>query len=356
MKTGVHSTGLFVKQALNHARVLTTLLETNSESAVDAGLMDTCIVGTRMMANSASLLSLGDWKELLESYELLLIRYRNDGLVWDERIAQITSELIEKEESFSGSGEGGAWDPGSVASPEELHALRAEVAILLTMEEQEEAVPEHTSEHTSQALSDSSPCEETAANPAGEADQAPAESRSLRKPEFLGGMIAQLDAAIGRLLREWNGWKNRTVDASGFDLTTIRQESHLINFYALSLVDIAEMNTETFDGRTMSTLEPLKHVLDVYAAALSERDGCRVDIGFLGEDMSIDVSLLFDLSKILKCMLSDISRRSTERYLRIEIEVEERNGSLRWCVRDNGNNFITDSRLDRDDYLAFYPG
>jgi CheY-like chemotaxis protein len=36
--------------------------------------------------------------------------------------------------------------------------------------------------------------------------------------------------------------------------------------------------------------------------------------------------------------------------------VEDRRGALHWTVKDNGENFLSDSRLDHEDQLAFYPG
>jgi hypothetical protein len=38
------------------------------------------------------------------------------------------------------------------------------------------------------------------------------------------------------------------------------------------------------------------------------------------------------------------------------VDAEEVRGAIRWRFTDNGNNFISDSQLDHEDQLAFYPG
>jgi len=42
--------------------------------------------------------------------------------------------------------------------------------------------------------------------------------------------------------------------------------------------------------------------------------------------------------------------------MEIEIEMVDRNGAIHGRVRDNGDTFLSDSRLDHEDQLAFYPG
>jgi twitching motility two-component system response regulator PilH len=55
-------------------------------------------------------------------------------------------------------------------------------------------------------------------------------------------------------------------------------------------------------------------------------------------------------------MVSDVFERCDEPKLEIDIDCCERHGALHWSLRDNGENFLSDSKLDHDDQVAFYPG
>ena len=359
MKGPRDSTGLFIQQVERHAQLLSDLLETNCDAPIESGHLEKCILSTKMLKNSVSLLGLGLWEELLNGYESLMLDYREQGCNWDEKIAQITSELIEKEEQLAERSGDGEWNPDGCITQEEVRALNEEINILLSMDRPVAvAAPAMADEGPGELKDDAE--EDARAEGSAEEQHSAGEPESgpdySMRQEFIGGLMAQLEKSTGRLFQEWKRWKSGSDECASFDIQLIKQDSYLIHFYALSLVEIAEMRNEPVNEPVMSTLEHLRVVLDLYAELLSERDGCRVDIGFLGEDNTLDVAMLFNAAKILKCMISDISQRSSESYLRIEIEVENRNGALWWSLRDNGDNFITDSRLDRDDFLAFYPG
>jgi CheY-like chemotaxis protein len=69
----------------------------------------------------------------------------------------------------------------------------------------------------------------------------------------------------------------------------------------------------------------------------------------------MDPGLLSAAGLILQSMVMDTFQRCDAGRLRVEVSAEERHGILHWRVADNGDNFVSDSRLDGDEQLAFYP-
>jgi CheY-like chemotaxis protein len=384
MKTAVDSKGLLVRQVSEHSKTLSKLLEAEAHAKVEDAFMEKCMVSTKMLANSMSLLSLNSWQELLSGYESLLMIYRNERRPWDERIAQITSELIEKEEIlFTSYKAGENWKPASVVADEEIRAVLKEVNVLFEMNDSEtgascddDSADVHTesnqsSEHQTQkqrkTADDAGECLDNESFKAEVEKHVPEHAevkgteegkKTAQKPgsSFLANLIPQLDASCRSLLDDWNDWKAKLNNPSTFNLQKIKKEAQLLDFYALSINQIASFREKEAVQSALCSLEPIKTVLEDYATVLSDHYKRRVDIGFLGETNEMDVSLLFGATRIVQCMVDDICKRSDEEYLRIEVEVGNSNGALWWVLRDNGNNFITDSQLDREDFLAFYPG
>ena len=132
MANKLDSTSLFLAQVNQHTDVLGNLLAEVTQNQIDEKLLNHCVVSTTMLSSSASLMDLIDWQSALDSYETLLKTYRDHRLPWDERIAQITSEFIEREDELVASaGLGDATDIDDVVCVEGLQALSKEVNELL---------------------------------------------------------------------------------------------------------------------------------------------------------------------------------------------------------------------------------
>ncbi|MCK5618386.1 MAG: hypothetical protein KAJ17_03255, partial [Candidatus Krumholzibacteria bacterium] len=122
---------LFVKQIQGHSQSLCDLLGCDTTAPAPSNVIERCAVGTRMLAGTSALMGFPQWERALVAFEELLVRYNETGLLWDERIAQVTSELIEKEEALVLAHENklGA-DFESDDHVEALTALGAEIAAL----------------------------------------------------------------------------------------------------------------------------------------------------------------------------------------------------------------------------------
>jgi hypothetical protein len=92
-----------------------------------------------MLAGTSALMDHVSWEKTLKTYQELLAVYTNRGLPWDERIAEITSELIEKEELLVKAYQNdSSIDLNSVVRSNEVDALREEIVAL---QESEFAAP-----------------------------------------------------------------------------------------------------------------------------------------------------------------------------------------------------------------------
>ncbi len=360
MKNTLGSRNLFLKQVSNHYQMLERLLEAKPYEKLDENFMEKCIVSTKMLAGSASLLFQDGWEDFLLSYESLLIKYRDHRQPWDERIAQITSEIIEKEESLAGStnANGGESDP-PLLPPAEIRSLIEEINVLIEMEEylepQDNITESKAVENERQPGSVKQQAEALAIPAKQYVKVSPPESMGS-KGLSSGRMFSVALASSRRLIEEIESCSGQRDGDDVNRLSLIEKEAKLISFYARSMIENS-MPTECFsDNMVFTNLDPLKSAMEEYAQVLSDAENRTVDIGFLGEENPFDPELLAAASEMLKSLITDICRRCNEAYLHIEIEVEERNGCLFWKIRDNGENFLTDSRLDGDDFLAFYPG
>jgi CheY-like chemotaxis protein len=150
------------------------------------------------------------------------------------------------------------------------------------------------------------------------------------------------------------GWANGPMD------TAVIQDIHrtlcLIDFCARSMNEVVNALWQPKNGQANPTsLELLRSAFEDYTNLLCIRYGRRISVDFNGADNNIEADLLFEVWRVLQYMIRDVFLRCDEPDLHIQIDVIEKNGALWWEIKDNGNNFIKDSKLDRDEFLAFYP-
>lgn len=356
MVNRLDSTSLFLAQINQHAEALGNLLGGAAQEQIDGDLLRRCIVSTRMLSKSVCLMDLPEWQAVLDPFQSLLELYRDKLLPWDERIADVTSGIIEKEDVLV-AGAGVLSTLQEAVSAEELQALSREVSELVQCAAdagapQEPAVMDSAdpSDGASAGLSrDGAPRERVPERGAEEARVAN------------GGPI--LDKGMGELRRHADaiGETRAAVDSSALGtgsqaLDDLRTRLLVIGFHAFSMERIVGAAAGARSVPFVDTLTPLRAAIEDHAAASSAARGRSVDLAFSGESRPIDARLLQPLYVVLQHLVSDVLLRCGRDDLRIEIGVEEKYGAYHWTLRDNGENFVSDSHVDRDEYLAFYPG
>lgn len=328
------SKALIGKQFRAHAETLCELLSSPGREAAPAPIVERSLVGTRMLAGSASVMGIGLWPELCTAYESLLRRYHDGGLAWDERIADVTSELIEKVEAVVALHEGDAEaDLGAAIPADEMKALIAELGVL---EEECKSMP-------------------VVERPAPARPEV-IDSNEPGDPGPLPGIVAELRASFHRLHErlDTKAWEAR--DWASNDMEAIRRELNTIDFCARSIEKVIGDNANGSYTFPRCSLTPLRVALGDFAAELCRGTGRTLDVALVGEEQTIDARLLSTTALVLQSMITDTFSRADATAVHIEASAVEAHGAIRWRLRDDGDNFISDSPLDSDDSLAFYPG
>ncbi|MCZ6765626.1 MAG: hypothetical protein O7D32_01705, partial [bacterium] len=371
--------GLFLSQISNHSKELTGLLSTPTNTSINHGVIERCIVSTSMLASSASLMDLPRWDSFLKTFVELLTTYRDRRLHWDDQLSQVVSEIIEREELLIASpGEDRSKKLKDIVSPTEMESLLGELKECLQTAQtatpspppaapEQPAVPSaavpaqqlhQTDIDPLAALNVDSESPQPAAQPQGAAEvQAqPADASAPNTDQPLGNTVFELQNRMASLLSALAAANWDVESGAPTNIEQIRRELSLIDFYARVIDEIFRDRISGSADIRIGTLQPVRTAIDDWVRILAARTGRTVSVNFVGDADSIDAQVFSPVASVLRRMIEDIFARCDDESLRIEISVEKRRGSLYWAIRDNGSNFLTDSRVDPDEYLAFYPG
>jgi CheY-like chemotaxis protein len=319
------SRSLFARQVRSQCETLCELLTCPVDTPVPDAVLERCKVSIRMLAGSMLVVDLADWSRLLGSVEKLLTVHGERRLGWDERMAQVIFELIEKEELLASCHERDGEEGARKSIPaHEVEALITGVEALREECEQMDPAP-------------------------------PPAPLANASPERLGNVAAQLRAACEQVLDTItaDSWQGRNTEPATVE--DLRRALGTIEFYARA-TDRIVASVEESVVSPRCDLAPLETALGDFATELMHGSGRELVIRITGAGIEMEPSLLPAAYRILHAMTADIFERCTEGRIEIDISVEDRRGALHWAVSDNGENFLSDSRLDHEDQLAFYPG
>lgn len=380
MAKQLDTTGLFLSQISNHTEELSGLLSTPTNTPINQAVVERCIVSTSMLASSASLMDLSYWNSFLKTFVELLTTCRDRRLPWGDQLSQVVSEIIEREELLiTVAGKDRSKKLKDIVSPAEMEALLEELKECLQMAQtatpspppvapEQPLVPSATvsaQHHPYQtdidplaALNVESESPQPAAQPQDAADvQAqPADALPPGTDQPLGNTVFELQSRTAALVSALAAANWDSESGAPTNIEQVRRELSLIDFYACTMDDILRDCISGSADIRIGTLQPVRTAIDDCVRILAAGTGRTVSVNFVGDADSIDAQVFFPVTSVLRRMIVDIFARCDDESLRIEISVEKRRGSLYWAIRDNGSNFLTDSRVDPDEYLAFYPG
>jgi CheY-like chemotaxis protein len=174
-------------------------------------------------------------------------------------------------------------------------------------------------------------------------------------PERMGRVAAELAAACERVLVAVNSdaWQSRTADT--ITIEDLRRGLGTIEFYAQAMDRIVATVEETVITPRCD-VAPLETALHDFARELVRGTGRKLQVRLCTESAEVEPGLLPAAYWILHSMVADVFERCDEPSLVIDIQCRERYGALQWTLRDNGETFLSDSKLDHEDQVAFYPG
>lgn len=316
---------LFARQVRAQCETLCELLACTAGHPAPEAVLERCKVGVRMLAGTMSICGLDDWARLLESFFQLLTIHGSRRLPWDDRIAQLVFELIEKQELLASCHEMAGEEAGrNSIPPEGVLAMIEEVNVL--QQEYETAEPVR-----------------------------PARAEGTVDPERLGRVAAELAAACERVLAAVTSdpWQSRTADT--ITIEDLRRGLGTIEFYAQAMDRIVATVEETV-VTPKCDVAPLETALHDFSRELVRGTGRKLQVRLRADDAEVEPALLPAAYWILHAMVADVFERCDEPALEIDIDCSESHGALHWKLRDNGENFLSDSKLDHDDQVAFYPG
>ncbi|MFQ5511050.1 MAG: response regulator [Candidatus Krumholzibacteriia bacterium] len=346
MAKKLDTTSLFLAQVTHHSDELNGLLGLPPNHPAARARFERSILSTNMLANSFSLLELELWQSFLEAFEGLLITYRDKNLPWDERIAQVTSEIIEKEDQLLTHAQ--TKPPSALAnivSADEVNSMLEELVEL---------------QSTAAAATAPPPTAPGPAPAAGTQPEAIHEDavaiKTAEEERSLGSSMGELCRNAQSLIGHWRSSEWDLVDGAPAGFDQIRRELLLTSFHALSIEQMIAIKGGNRGPLTIASLAPIRATLEDFVRVMCLGTDRHIDVAFEGEDNELHASLLFPVVRVLQFMIGDVFARCSDDYLHIEVAAEKRYGAFRWSMRDNGSNFISDSQLDPDEYLAFYPG
>ena len=319
------SRALFARQVRSQCETLCELLACTAGSLVPEPTLERCKVSIRMLAGTMMVVDFDDWGRLLKSVDSLLAVIGQRKIPWDERLAQVVFELIEKEELLASCHEKNGEEGGrNAVSTQEVEALITEVDAL--------------KEECSRA--------EPAAIPVAEVGV---------EVERMGRAATELGAACERVLATVASgeWQTRTADASAVE--ALRRALGTIEFYAQAM-DRMVASVEKDVAAPKCDLVPIETALGDFANELVRETGRELEIRVQADGLEIEPALMPAAYWILHAMVADVFERCDEPRIEIDIDISDKNGALHCRVRDNGENFLSDSRLDHEDQVAFYPG
>ncbi|MCI0451157.1 MAG: response regulator [Candidatus Latescibacteria bacterium] len=278
-----------------------------------------------MLAGTMLVVDLADWTRLLGAIESLLNVIGQRRLAWDERLAQVIFELIEKEELLASCHERDGEAGGrNAVSTEEVEALIAEVDALREECEYAESVPVAATEIAVDV-------------------------------ERMGRVATELGAACERVLAAIGSeeWQSRGAEAGAVE--ALRRALGTIEFYAQAM-DRIVASVEEDVAAPKCDIVPIETALGDFASELVRETGRELEIRVHADGLEMEPALMPAAYWILHTMVADVFERCDEPKIEIDIEMSDRNGAIHCRLRDNGENFLSDSRLDHEDQLAFYPG
>ena len=343
---------LFVKQVSAHAQTMHELLTSAGGVTLGAEMAERGLVTTRMLAGTTSLMELAEWTRLFEAYGSLLGKYRSLSHPWDDRIASVTSEIIEREEALVTSHEEDPERPFSAAvAAVELEALCVEIAAL---EEECDAYEPPPAVEPKVPAPDATPAAPVALDSIGAEPIPPAPPVPADAP--LPGITNRLAESLERMQARFHSSEWVSREWSSAMATDIRRELSILEIFARSACRIIDGEAPPALDSVRCDLSPVSVVLDDFSAELCNGSGRDLSVAISAAHVDVHPNVVLSLTTILQSMVRDIFSRCDGQSLSVNINVTEAKGALRIVVTDDGDNFLSDAPLDHEDQLAHYPG
>ncbi len=328
---------LFGDQVNDHIEKLNALMGTTSGEAIDRDRAERVGFSTKLLEGSTRMLGLDDWSHTLGMFIKLLERTLGAGGRWDERLSQIVSEILETEEQMVAE-----ILEGSVEFPvntERFEGLKCEIEVLL-------AEPFGEEDGIGQSVALSEPVPATLNT---EIDNRPSAFSTL---EYLLESLNEMRDGFNKLLDGGTALDDELED--------LEHNFGRSEFYFALVGDVIRRlgdRSRPFVPKVGSAvlLDGIQDFFDLH----STMRGWNANLEIGCDNFTVEQTSAVVLVSILESCLFDICNMYGERkdfQLEVRLEIINRDSYLDLVIADNGPDFLSDSRIDRDDAVAFYPG
>ncbi len=344
---------LFGEQVNDHISKLNGLMTLGSGEKFDEQVLKKSAFANRLLAGSLSMLGMQEWSEALKLFGDLLDKAAASTGCWDEALSQIVSEVLEAEEQVVSemTGEG----TGEIEVDGKFHGIQQEIEVLLE-ESFYRIDPDSGKEDPAGTVDVSEQEEEEKLFSSISSAEAADTAASSVEENFntMNRLISSLEKVNGKL----NSYLAEPKGEAGIrDLELAYGESEFFLGLVENILKQLGNRNNSFSAKVSS--QTVLDGVDDFNGISTRMHGWDSNIELTADTFSMERKVASDLAKVLENCISDINSMYLGRDdvdLKVNVNISSEGLYLVANVSDNGPDFLSGSRIDIDDTVAFYKG
>jgi len=327
---------LFGQLINDHIEKLNDLMSLSSGQRIDeSSIMKVCLT-TKLLEGSVSMLGLKVWSQTMGMFRGLLEKSARVGRRWDEQLSQIVSEILETEEQVIAEILTG--DMEGINEAEIFERLQREIDFLLVEWQESTDIAEEAEKDETVSIETVGIVEEA--------------SERFSTLERLIESLNRLRDQFTMYLRDTNGGKN-IIDDLGSTFGESEFYIGLMGDIISRLGDRDHMFLSTVSSKVV--LDGVQDFFNLY----SKRRSWNAELVTRSYDFYIDQEVASALAVVLESCLFDVCKMyegKNDFNLVVDVDINCEGTYLVTKIMDNGQEFLCDSEIDREDVVAFYHG
>ncbi len=349
------NTRLFGEQVNDHIEKLNDLMGHASGADLKAAAFRKTCFANRLLEGSTRMLGLDDWSRTLGLFGNLLEKASGTTGQWDENLSQIVSEILETEEQVVAEIMTGEIE--EVDRIESFNGLQREIELLIeeTYLDREESGPRF--EEIERVSIEKN--EERAGREDGTIFTRQDGARGPENARQKCVTLERLVKSLGKVNDKYMQYLAAPEDnESGIrDLELAFGESE---FFIGLLGNI--LGQVGVDGRKFRSKVSSRTVLDGVEDFMEMNGllhGWSARLETSTENFSMEREPASELAIVIESCIYDMCSKFDNKNasdLSISVDINNAGSFLVATLRDNAQTFLCDSRIDRDDAVAFYKG
>ncbi|MBN2184046.1 MAG: hypothetical protein JW746_01830 [Candidatus Krumholzibacteriota bacterium] len=343
---------LFGEQVNDHIAKLNDLMMLGAGEKFIEPVMQKISFANGLLAGSLRMLGMHEWSETLNQFGILMDKAAASTGCWDEALSQIVSELLEAEEQVVAElmKEG----PGELELDGKFFGIQQEINVLLE-ESFYQVDPDTGQDGSTDPVEASVPVnsdETIFPIPSAGIDH------SDRSADENFNTMNRLIASLEKVNEKLNSYLVEPKGEAGIrDLELAYGESEFFLGLVGNILKQLGNRNNSFSAKVSS--QTVLDGVEDFSGINTRMHGWRSKIELSADAFSLERKVASDLAKILENCIFDINSMYCEREdidLLVNVKITSEGLYLVATISDNGPDFLSDSRVDRDDTVAFYKG